>query len=204
MIVAGASRHAKEVVQILKENNINNILLFDDVSSIRDSHFDDFELIKSLSDLKTKENFVLALGGSHNRKLVYDKLILSGLRPCSVIASTAIIGDFKTSIGEGINIMHHVFISDAVQIGEGCLINAMASVHHDTVLGEFVEVSPGASILGGAVVEKFSSIGSGARILPNIQVGTNCIIGVGAIVTHDLPNDVVAVGVPAKIIKKNA
>ncbi len=44
-------------------------------------------------------------------------------------------------------------------------------------------------------------IGTGAIILPGVSIGDNCIIGAGAIVARDIPNNCVAVGVPAKVIK---
>ena len=45
-------------------------------------------------------------------------------------------------------------------------------------------------------------IGSGAIILGGITIGDNSIIGAGAVVNKDIPEDSIAVGVPAKVIKK--
>ena len=47
-----------------------------------------------------------------------------------------------------------------------------------------------------------SWIGAGAIIMPDVTIGKCCIIGAGAVVTHDIPNYSVAVGVPARVIKK--
>lgn len=47
-------------------------------------------------------------------------------------------------------------------------------------------------------------IGTNAYIMPGVKIGNNCIIGVGAIVTHDIPNNSVAVGIPAKVIENIA
>lgn len=45
-------------------------------------------------------------------------------------------------------------------------------------------------------------VGSGARILGPVVVGDNCMIGANAVVVKDIPKDSVAVGVPAKVVKK--
>ena len=45
-------------------------------------------------------------------------------------------------------------------------------------------------------------IGAGAIINPGVNIGDNCVIGSGAVVTKSIPNDCVAVGVPAKVIKQ--
>ena len=44
-------------------------------------------------------------------------------------------------------------------------------------------------------------IGSNVSIMPGVKIGNNCIIGVGAIVTKDIPNNSIAVGIPAKVIE---
>lgn len=45
-------------------------------------------------------------------------------------------------------------------------------------------------------------IGERSTILPGISIGENCIIGCGSIVTHDIPANSVAAGVPCKVIRK--
>ncbi len=45
-------------------------------------------------------------------------------------------------------------------------------------------------------------IGAGAIILDNVKIGDGCVIGAGAVVTKSVPSYSVAVGVPAKVIKK--
>ncbi len=47
-------------------------------------------------------------------------------------------------------------------------------------------------------------IGGNVTILPGVTIGNNVVVGAGAVVTKDLPDNVVAVGVPAKIVKEIA
>ncbi len=44
-------------------------------------------------------------------------------------------------------------------------------------------------------------IGLNATIMPGVTIGKNCIVGAGAVVTHDIPDNSVAVGVPARVIE---
>lgn len=44
-------------------------------------------------------------------------------------------------------------------------------------------------------------IGNNTIIMPGVTIGSNCIIGCGAVVTKDIPDNSVAVGVPAKVIE---
>jgi acetyltransferase-like isoleucine patch superfamily enzyme len=51
-------------------------------------------------------------------------------------------------------------------------------------------------------LKKNSKIGSHSTILPGVTVGKNSIIGAHSLIIDDIPDDVVAFGVPAKIIRK--
>ncbi|MBQ7593797.1 MAG: sugar O-acetyltransferase [Synergistaceae bacterium] len=51
-------------------------------------------------------------------------------------------------------------------------------------------------------IKKNAWIGARVNILPGVTIGENAIIGTGSVVTHDVPDNCVAVGVPAKIVKK--
>ena len=62
-------------------------------------------------------------------------------------------------------------------------------------------LDPTVNILGRVDVSSYTHIGANATILPDIKIGKNSIIGAGSVVTKDVPDNVVVLGVPAKIIK---
>ena len=72
---------------------------------------------------------------------------------------------------------------------------------HDCIVNDFVELSPNVVLLGNVEVGSFTQIGASSTILPKIKIGTNVIIGAGSVVTKDIPDNCVAVGAPAKVIK---
>jgi acetyltransferase-like isoleucine patch superfamily enzyme len=51
------------------------------------------------------------------------------------------------------------------------------------------------------IIKKGAWIGAGASILPGVTVGKYAIVGAGAIVTKDVPDYAVVVGIPAKVVK---
>ena len=201
MLVAGAKRHAKEVLQVLEANQeSSNINFFDDVSTdLENLFFNNYKILSDLRDAKkyfeeVDNKFILALGNPFLRKIVAEKLTRQGGRLTSVIASTAVIGKHEVALGEGLNIMHQVMISNSVRIGCGALINAFSSIHHDTSIGDYSEVSPHAALLGGCSIGHCTSIGANATILPNVKVGSNVVIGAGSVVTKDVPDNCVVAG----------
>jgi len=95
---------------------------------------------------------------------------------------------YKTDIGvfTYINAKFGVTIEDEVQIGSHCSIYSVS-----TIDGKEGEV----------VLKKNCRIGSHSVIMPGVTVGENAVIGAMSFVNRDIPDDCVAVGVPAKVIK---
>ena len=96
---------------------------------------------------------------------------------------------FKTDIGafSYINAKKGVTIEDEVQIGSHCSIYSISTI--DNTAGE-------------VVLKENCKIGSHTTILPGVTIGRNSIIGANSLVNKDIPNNVIAFGVPAKVVRK--
>ena len=95
---------------------------------------------------------------------------------------------FATDIGafSYINAKYGVVIEDEVQIGSHCSIYSISTIDDKK---------------GKVVLKKNCKIGSHSTILPNVTVGENSIIGAHSLVLCDIPDNVIAFGIPAKIIR---
>ena len=83
-------------------------------------------------------------------------------------------------------------------------LNLKVTVSHDCVIGDFVEVSPGVNIAGNCNIGNGVNIGTNATVIPKITIGVNSIIAAGAVVTKNVPPNVMVAGVPAVIKKVEA
>lgn len=208
MLIVGAKGFAKEVLEVCKQNNeLENLVFYDDITvDSNDKVFDLFPIIKNENDavkyFKNVDNrFSIGIGNPNLRKIMYDKFLSLGGKYFSLVSSKSDIGSYDVFIGQGTNILDGVKISNSVQIGLGCIIYYNSIVTHDCILGDFVEISPNATILGRVKIGNYSHIGAGAIVLPKVKIGSNVIIGAGSVVNKDIPDNCIAVGVPAKIIK---
>ena len=107
-------------------------------------------------------------------------------------------------VGEGTCLCPGSVITAHVRIGVHCIVNVSVSVSHDVTVGDFTNLNPGVRICGNVEIGEACYIGAGATVIDKIKIGKGVIIGAGAVVTEDIPDDVTAVGVPAKIIKRHA
>ena len=107
---------------------------------------------------------------------------------------------FGCQIGTGAKIGRNVILGYG---GLGIVI------HSRSVVGNNVNIGPGVTI--GGTSGKFgvpeigdnSIISSGAKIIGPIKIGKNCIIGANAVVIDNIDDNCLAVGIPAKIIKRD-
>jgi acetyltransferase-like isoleucine patch superfamily enzyme len=118
-----------------------------------------------------------------------------------------------------------IFIAEGGIIGTGCKVSPsvfFGSEPYLITIGNNVQITDGVRFLthdgglwtlrktgllenadyfGRIFVGDNCHIGWNTIIMPNVNIGKNCIIGCGAIVTKDIPDNSVAVGIPAHVIK---
>jgi UDP-2-acetamido-3-amino-2,3-dideoxy-glucuronate N-acetyltransferase len=139
--------------------------------------------------------------------IFYDECLVN-LYGCRVGDETK-IGAFveiqkNSVVGKRCKISSHSFICEGVEIGDEVFIGHGVMFTNDSY--------PRATTAEGRVqteadwkvlpirVRRRASIGSNATILPGITIGKNAMIGAGAVVTRDVPDHAIVVGVPARIV----
>jgi len=149
-----------------------------------------------------KDIFIhICLGGEllYNRKKLIEKIDSLKLQVITITHPSSYIAKSST-IGKGVTILVGSLINSNAKLGDYCCINTGAIVEHDCVIGENVFIQPNSVLGGNVLVDDNSVIGIGASIRDNISIGKNCLIGGGAFVCKDIPDNSVAYGVPAKVI----
>jgi len=96
---------------------------------------------------------------------------------------------YKTDIGAFtyINAKNGVAIEDEVQIGSHCSIYSVSTIDDKA---------------GRVVLKRYCRIGTHSSIMPGVTIGENAVIGAHSYVNKDIPANCIAMGVPAKVIKK--
>jgi acetyltransferase-like isoleucine patch superfamily enzyme len=95
---------------------------------------------------------------------------------------------FKTDIGAFtyINAQHGVTLEDYVQIGSHCSLYSVSTIDNKQ---------------GAILLKKNCRIGTHSVIMPGVTIGSNTRIGAFSFVTEDIPDNVLAYGIPARVIR---
>lgn len=210
MLIIGAKGFAKEVYEVIlqKKADKSSIAFYDDITSDLGSHLFGLPIITHEEGAKQffrieGKSFILGIGGVFNRNKLLEKFIRLGGEPKTLISPYVQIGKNDNFIGKGTCIMTGSVLTSSIKVGKGCLINLNCTIGHDVNVGDYCELSPTVNISGRCKVGKFVTFGTNATILPDINIGNNAIIGAGAVINKDVPDNAVVVGVPGKIVKYN-
>lgn len=146
--------------------------------------------------------FQIASGEPSLRRRLAETILAHGRR-LETVAHPAVEDTPFHEIGEGVFIGEGVTLSDNISLGFCACLNANATIGHNTAVGEYAVISPGAVVSGGVSIGSGAYIGTGAILRDKVKIGKDCIIGMGSLVTKDIPAGVVAYGSPCRVVREN-
>jgi sugar O-acyltransferase (sialic acid O-acetyltransferase NeuD family) len=187
------------------ENKWDEICFIDDSVCFGDEFYGrrlfSFDKVLKKFDLNGFEVSV-ANGEPSVRKAIYGKLRLNKIKLASLVDNTAIVSD-TAKMGEGIIITEYCSVSSSAEIGNNSAIYFKSIVGHDVRVGEHCVVSSLVGIGGGCSIGENSYIGMGAQIKEGLVIGKDVILGIGSVVHNDIPDGVIALGNPARPMRRN-
>ncbi len=208
LAIYGAHGLAKEIYVVAKKINAlekkwDDFVFIDDINddeSVQGKRiykFDDLLKAYSPDDLE----LIVGVGEPSVREKMFDKAVKNDMRIASVIHPGVYI-DESVRLGRGVVISEGVTITCDVKIGDNSYIQPHAVIGHDIVIGKHSIIGSNSQIGGANIIgdRVFMGFLSGTR--DHITIGNDTIISAGAVVFKDLPDSVVAIGNPARIMKK--
>lgn len=205
VVIIGSGGHAKVIVDILRNSKNYSPVGFTDpnpqgktIMGLPVLGDDSFlpELLK-----KGLRHAFVAIGDNRRRVELSDSVRSIGFELINAISPYAYISPTAT-LGVGIAIMPGAIIHPDTVIQDYVIINTGATVDHDCFIEIGCHIAGGCTIAGNVKVGLGSLLSVGCKVIPKVNIGEWTIVGAGAVVVNDLPGYSMAIGVPAKIVKK--
>lgn len=208
LAIYGGGGLGREALEIARQINVaepkwEDIVIVDDVLQceyVNDAKrvcFDDFA---SNYD-KNNVRFVIAIGEPEFRKKLFEKTESAGFSFESLIHPSVHIPN-TAKIGKSVIIFPNVFVSCNTQIEDNVCIQSMCTLCHDSVIKSSSVIAPGCAICGHCTIGSGTFLGAKTAVKEDSIIGNDCIIGIGSTVIHNIEDNSVAVGTPAKFVKK--
>ncbi|HEX4547900.1 acetyltransferase [Pseudomonas sp.] len=203
LAVLGASGHGKVVADTAQCSGWDQVDFYDDAWPGR-VHNGVWHVVGDSAALLARfheyQGVIVAIGNNAVRSTKLASLSDIDAPIVSLIHPKAFVSQYS-SIGPGSVIFAGAVVNADAKIGRGAILNTGCSVDHDCILGDTVHVSPGARLAGAVSVGDRSWVGIGASVKQLITIGCDVVVGSGASVVSNVPDGVIVVGVPAKVIK---
>lgn len=201
VVIIGGGGHAKVVIESLRARG-------ETVTAIVDADPTPREVLGvpvagddlTLPDLRAQglSKLFVAIGDNRLRQKLGRKARELGFSLVNAIHPSAVVSP-SARLGEGVAVMAGVTINAESWIGDLAIINTGAVIDHDCRLGAACHLGPASALAGGVSVGERAFLGVGARAIPGVSIGADTMVGAGGVVVRDLPDAVLAIGVPARI-----
>lgn len=146
------------------------------------------------------DQFVLAIGDNKIRQKIANLIVSKNKKLLNIIHPTAIISNY-TTFGKGNFIAANVIVNSLAKIENNCILNTGCIIEHECTIENGAHVAPGAVLAGNVSVGKNSFVGANSVVKQGITIGNDVIVGAGSVVVHDIPDNEIWVGNPAKKLK---
>jgi sugar O-acyltransferase (sialic acid O-acetyltransferase NeuD family) len=139
-------------------------------------------------------------GDFTSKKRIVERLALAPERYATLVHPAAAV-PASCSLGAGAVLLAGVVATADVRIGAHAGIMPQVVLTHDDVLDDYVTVGAGARVAGSVQVREGAYLGSGCLIRENLTIGPWALVGMGAVVTRDVPGGEVWAGLPARYVR---
>ena len=148
----------------------------------------------------------VAIANSKVREALVNRCVADGVQFFEARAHNVIQMD-DVQIGEGAVLCPFVTLTSNIRIGRHFHANLYSYVEHDCVIGDFVTFAPGVKCNGNVHIQNHAYIGAGAVIKQGqpdspLIIGQGAVVGMGAVVTRNVPAGATVVRNPARPLKK--
>ena len=155
-----------------------------------------------LDDLRP-DGVILGIGDNATRKALYLQLRARGLNLVTLVHPSAVVA-LNVTLGRGSYIGANATVGVATRIGENAIVSGSSCIGHHNFIGDHAHVGPGVHSTRDVQVGEGTLVGVGTNLVSGCKVGNWSVVMAGALVSREIPDNVLAGGTPARPIRSLA
>jgi len=211
--IYGAGGFAREVAWLVESisSEVNPLFPAFFIDDNPDTHGSEVNGIPVLGFEQVESSFADALivggvGAGKVRQKLMERVSAAGFESATLVHPNVQLSRFVT-MGVGTVICAGNILTTNIRLGRHVQINLDCTIGHDVEMDDYATLAPGVHVSGWVRIGKRAYVGTGANIINGtsdapLVIGDDTVVGAGACVTGSLDSRVLAVGVPAKVIKQ--
>jgi sugar O-acyltransferase (sialic acid O-acetyltransferase NeuD family) len=210
LLVIGSGGFGRETVEAVRAVNRErptwDLLGFlDDDRVLHGTMIDGVPVVGSIDDASRFPGAEVVVCTGHpgnylSRKRIVERLGLSPTRYATIVHPTAVLSTTST-VGHGSVLLALTVTTAGVRIGAHVAVMPGVVFTHDDVVEDYATFGAGVRLAGRVLVEEGAYIGSGALVREDRTIGAWALVGMGAVVTRNVPSAEVWAGVPARLLR---
>lgn len=211
VVIIGGAGHGCIIEACIKDNrNRYNDLEWDIAGFCNDfdTEVDGYPVLGKIADIPKLIDAgyyfswgIHIIGKNHTTAQIFENLSIPNERWATIIHHTAFIDD-TVVLDPGVFVMFNAYIAPRTHIGKCTMVKANTNIGHDVNIGAISHVAMGSTIVSCANLGYCSDIAVGATMLAHSFIGNYAMLGAASLLTHNIPDNEIYVGNPARFFKK--
>ena len=190
LIILGLDIHAIEILDMVKATGEYNFIGFASQHAEYEPVYEGYPVLGDSSILTNyPSTYKLPMHVWKVRQNMTNWVNI--IAPSAFITSTA-------SLGVGCVIYPNCFIGADARLGNGIFMLSGSIVNHHCIIEDNVTICSGVILAGSVTVKTGAYLGQASSVKQLLTIGSNSKVGMGAVVTRNVADDVTVVGCPAR------
>lgn len=204
LIIIGGGGFAKEVIWLANDCNRKVKGVLDDSLQTHNTQVQGATVLGDVSSwINYKDcEFIIAIGSPRTRQKVLEKMLTFGEPDFATLIHPSVRLSNTVSIGEGSIICAGSILTADIVLGKHNILNLNVTVGHECEFANYVTIAPMVAVSGNVKLHYLVEVGTGAVIRQGLELAEGSMLGMGGILTKNIPERMIYAGNPAKKLKE--